>query len=442
MIFRLPDGKIILETYVMKNILELSPREQIVMIMHRMYEQGLTSLSGGNLSIFDKEDNFWITPASVDKGNLQSEDIVVFNKNGEFKGKHRPSTEYPFHWGIYKKRPDIFAVVHAHSPALIAFSIAGKVPDTHITPVSFQNCGEIGFAEYASPGSQELGSTIADVFAKGFNIVILENHGVVTGGSDLISAYEFMETLEYTARTLLFAKSLGQVQRIESIDLLNSWMNPVFSTQVDSIEMETSILEESKLTLAKIVQRAYKQHLMFSTSGSASLRLDAKTFLVTPYGLDRKWLNPEDLVVVQDQKRTTSHQPSRLVDLHRAIYKKHKDIESIMTSQSPYCTAFAITGTPIDTRSIPESYILLRHIERVSLAEAMQEPDRVANMISAQSPALMIENLGVLVTGSNIMQTFDRLEVAEFSARSLIEAKSLGGLKPLTDQEIERLNWL
>jgi len=442
MLFQSPDGKIILEIDAMKNISELSPREQIVMIMHRMYEQGLTSLSGGNLSIYDQDDNFWITPTSVDKGNLQSEDIVVFNKSGEFYGNHRPSTEYPFHWGIYKKRNDISAIVHAHSPALIAFSIAGKVPDTHITPVSYQNCGEIGFAEYASPGSQELGSTIADVFANGFNIVILENHGVVTGGPDLISAYEYMETLEYTARTLLYAKSLGPVHRIESQDVLNAWMNPVFSTQVDSIAIAPSLLSESKLTLAKIVQRAYKQHLMFSTSGSASLRLDAKTFLVTPYGLDRKWLDPEDLVVVQDQKRTTSHQPSRLVDLHRAIYKKHKDVDSIMTSQSPYCTAFAITGTSIDTRSIPESYILLRHIERVSLAEAMQEPERVANLISAQSPALMIENLGVLVTGANILQTFDRLEVAEFSARSLIEAKSLGGLKPLTDQEIERLNWL
>jgi len=442
MLFQSPDGKIILEIDAMKNISELSPREQIVMIMHRMYEQGLTSLSGGNLSIYDQDDNFWITPTSVDKGNLQSEDIVVFNKIGEFYGNHRPSTEYPFHWGIYKKRDDISAIVHAHSPALIAFSIAGKVPDTHITPVSYQNCGEIGFAEYASPGSQELGSTIADVFANGFNIVILENHGVVTGGPDLISAYEYMETLEYTARTLLYAKSLGPVHRIESQDVLNAWMNPVFSTQVDSIAIEPSLLAESKLTLAKVVQRAYKQHLMFSTSGSASLRLDAKTFLVTPYGLDRKWLDPEDLVVVQDQKRTTSHQPSRLVDLHRAIYKKHKDVDSIMTSQSPYCTAFAITGTSIDTRSIPESYILLRHIERVSLAEAMQEPERVANLISTQSPALMIENLGVLVTGANILQTFDRLEVAEFSARSLIEAKSLGGLKPLTDQEIERLNWL
>jgi len=113
-----------------------------------------------------------------------------------------------------------------------------------------------------------------------------------------------------------------------------------------------------------------------------------------------------------------------------------------MTSQAPYSAAFAITGTNIDTRSIPESYILLRHIEKVSLADAMTQPEMVANMISPHSPAIMIENLGVLVTGPNLLQAYDRLEVAELSARSLIEAKALGGLKPLTDEEINRLNWL
>jgi L-fuculose-phosphate aldolase len=426
----------------MKSFNHLLPEKQIVMIMHRMYQHGLTSLSGGNLSIYDQNDNFWITPTAVDKGNLKTEDIVVFNKKGEFKGNFRPSSEYPFHWAIYKKRNDISAIVHAHSPALIAFSIAGKVPNSRITPVSYQNCGEIGFAEYASPGSQQLAASIAEVFAKGYNIVILENHGVVTGGLNLITAFEHMETLEYTARTLLNANSLGKVHYIESQELLDSWMNPVFSTQVDSIDVDSQKLQASKKLLVRITHRAYRQHLMFSTSGSASMRLDSDTFLVTPYGLDRQWLDEDDLVVIQDQRRTTGHQPSRLVNLHRAIYQKHRDIEAIMTSQSPYSTAFAITDANIDTRSIPESYILLRHIGRVSLADAMQNPEMVANMISPQSPAIMIENLGVLVTGPNLLQAYDRLEVTEFSARSLIEAKSLGGLKPLTDEEVKRLAFL
>ncbi|OJX38830.1 MAG: hypothetical protein BGO78_11445 [Chloroflexi bacterium 44-23] len=426
----------------MTDINKIPARDQIVCIMKRMYQQKLTSLSGGNLSIYDAENNFWITPTAVDKGNLTSDDIVMFNERGEFSGNQRPSSEYPFHWGIYKKRNDICAIVHAHSPALIAFSIAGKVPNPRITPVSFQTCGEIGFAEYASPGSQELGYAIAEVFGRGFNIVILENHGVVSAGMNLIKAYERMETLEYTARTLIYAKSLGEVKWLQPGSTLESWMNPVFTGEMVPIQDASQDTSDIKKLLAKIVRRAYRQHLMVSTSGSASARLNRNDFVITPYGVDRNWLEADDLVIIQKQTRQSNNAPSRLVELHRAIYKKHKDVESIMTSQAPYVTAFAVTGTPIDTRSIPESYMLLRTIPQVSLADALQQPEEVAGLISRQSPALLIENLGILVTGENILHAFDRLEVVEFSARSLIEAKALGGLKPIDDQEIARLNFM
>ena len=181
----------------------LNPRDQIVNIMDRIYRQGLTSLSGGNISIFDEKENIWITPTAVDKGNLQPDDIVRFDASGEYFGDQRPSSEYPFHWAIYKTRSDIKAIVHAHSPALIAFSIAGKVPDTSILPISMEVCGDIGYAPYASPGSQRLGELIAAKFKNGHNVVILENHGIVAGGPDLITAFQRIETLEYTARTLI-----------------------------------------------------------------------------------------------------------------------------------------------------------------------------------------------------------------------------------------------
>ena len=426
----------------MADLTKIPARELIVCIMKRMYQQKLTSLSGGNISIYDSQNNFWITPTAVDKGNLTAEDIVMFNKNGEFSGSQRPSSEYPFHWGIYKKRSDISAIVHAHSPALIAFSIAGKVPNPRITPVSFQNCGEIGFAAYASPGSQELGTAIAEVFARGFNIVILENHGVVSAAQDLMGAYERMETLEYTARTLIYAKSLGEVKWLQPGPILDAWINPVLSDAISATQDTSPEAEDVRKLLARIVRRAYRQHLMFSTSGSASARINHTDFVVTPYGIDRNWLDPQEMVMIQQETRQGNHAPSRLVELHRAIYQKHKNVGSIMTSQAPYVTAFAVTGTVIDTRSIPESYMLLRQIPHVSLADALQQPQDVAAMISSQSPAILIENLGILVTGDNILQAYDRLEVAEFSARSLIEAKALGGLKPIDDVELARLNYL
>ncbi len=206
-----------------------------------------------------------------------------------------------------------------------------------------ENCGQIGFAEYASPGSQELGTTISDVFARGINTVILENHGVVSGAADLMSAYEQMETLEYTARTLIYSKSLGEVKWLQAGAVLDAWMHPVFSGELSEFALQPDGVSEARTHLAEIVRRAYRQHLMFSTSGSASTRLSADSFLVTPYGTDRNWLEPEDLVIIQNQSRQSNNPPTRLLELHRAIYHQHKNVGAVMTSQAPYLTAFAVT---------------------------------------------------------------------------------------------------
>ena len=418
-----------------------TPREQIVHIMQRIYDQGLTSLSGGNLSIYDEQDNFWITPTAIDKGNLSPDDIAHFNKNGEFNGKHRPSSEYPFHWAIYKQRKDIRAIVHTHAPALIAFSVAGKVPNQRISPVFMEICGEIGFAPYAPPGSQRLGEIIAKKFAEGFNIVILENHGVVAGGPDLTTAYQRMETLEFAARTAIQAHHLGKLKLVEDESLFSLWKDPQRLKNLDNIPNNSDVTEKRN-KLIEIIHRANKHHLMFSTSGSASIRVNNRDFLVTPHAKDRMLLEAKDLVYVSGSQQNVEKTASRMMRLHREIYKQHKDVNAIMTAQSPYATAFAITGTKLDTRFIPESYMLLREIQQLTLAESIQDPKKVAERISKESPALMMENLGMLVTGENILKAYDRLEVCELNARSIIEAQIIGGSIPIEENEINRLNWL
>ena len=167
----------------------LHPAEQIVMIMERIYKYGMTTTSGGNLSIRDDHGDIWISPAGIDKGTLTRKDIVCVKKDGTIEGIHRPSSEFPFHKHLFDVRPDIKAVLHAHSPALVAFSIVRKIPDTHLIPNVNQVCGEVGIAEYGLPGSDELGDKIAKVFAQGYNTVILENHGVCVGGQSLFKAF-------------------------------------------------------------------------------------------------------------------------------------------------------------------------------------------------------------------------------------------------------------
>ena len=104
----------------------LHPAEQLVMIMDRIYDYGMTTTSGGNLSILDDNGDIWITPSGIDKGSLTPKDIICVKPDGTIEGIHKPSVELPFHIKIYQKRPDIKAIIHAHPPALVAFSIVRK----------------------------------------------------------------------------------------------------------------------------------------------------------------------------------------------------------------------------------------------------------------------------------------------------------------------------
>ena len=101
----------------------LHPADQIVMIMNRIYHNGMTTMSGGNLSIMDDDGVMWISPSGIDKGSLRREDIMRVLPDGSIEGRHKPSSEYPFHRAIYKARPDLKAVLHAHPPTLVAFSV-------------------------------------------------------------------------------------------------------------------------------------------------------------------------------------------------------------------------------------------------------------------------------------------------------------------------------
>ncbi|HPR30485.1 MAG TPA: class II aldolase/adducin family protein, partial [Prolixibacteraceae bacterium] len=140
----------------------MHPAVQITKIIGRIYRNGMTTTSGGNVSILDQNGDIWVTPSGIDKGTLRPSDIVCVKANGKTEGKHKPSSEFPFHKAIYETRPDIKAVIHAHPPALVSFSIVREIPDTNIIPQAKYICGPIGYAPYELPGSEALGQNIAD----------------------------------------------------------------------------------------------------------------------------------------------------------------------------------------------------------------------------------------------------------------------------------------
>jgi L-fuculose-phosphate aldolase len=420
------------------NFSMLPPRAQLVEMLTRIYHQGLTTTSGGNLSILDDNGDLWITPAGVDKGTLTAEDIVCVHADGRIEGRHRPSTEYPFHRMIYSARPDLRALVHAHPPALVSFSIVRKLPDTSINPQSRDICGRVGYAAYATPGSEQLGENIASAFSEGFNCVMLENHGVVTGGHDLVDAFQRFETLEFCAQINLHASSLGSFRTLNKQEIDLFYARDMHLNEFD-VQHHSSQELELRQNICEFVHRAYLRRLMISTGGTVSARVGNDRFLVTPYGVDRKYLQPEDIVLIADGKREAGKQPSRAVALHRAIYAEHPEINCVMTTQSPYATTYAISSRGFNTRLIPESYIVLRDMPIIPYGLHYTDPSAVARKLSYEVPIVLLQNDAVLATGSTILQAFDRVEVAEFSAQALISSLYIGELIPIEEHEIDDL---
>ena len=417
----------------------LHPKEQIVRIMYRIYNGKMTTLSGGNLSIKDHNGDIWITPAGIDKGKLIPNDIMCVKTNGDVVGQYKPSSELPFHISIYKKRPDIKAIVHAHPPALVSFSIVRSIPDTNIIPQAKRVCGKVGYALYALPGSNKLGDNIAETFEQGYNVVLLENHGVAIGGTDLLNAFHRLETLEFCARTIIQAKRVGDFTTLteEQISFFDHRQNDLPEFELTE---HSSLEREIRSQIVDIVHRACDRNLMISTEGVASVRFEGNDFLITPSGLGRRSIDIEDIVMIKEGKKEKGKNPSRSVLLHQTVYNNNPQINSIITAQSPNVTAYAISKNFFETRTIPESYVVLRDVPKIDFGVQYNNPGIIANSLSNSIHVLLIQNDCLLTTGRNILEAFDRLEVAEFSANSLITSKIIGECVKIDGNQIEELN--
>lgn len=416
----------------------LPPREQIAETLARIYRGGMTTTSGGNLSIRDESGAIWITPRGVDKGAMTAQDMVCIRPDGTHEGLHQASSEYPFHKAIYEQRPDLQAIIHAHPSALVSFSIVRKTPYTDIIAQAHKICGKVGYAPYAVPGTEALGQSIAQSFAEGFNAVIMENHGTVVGGTSLLEAYHHFESLEFCARTQLNATRIGQVKRLSEAQcaLVDHQEHRLpEQTRVEHPADERALRRE----ICNFVQRACQQGLMISTYGTMSARWQGNDFIITPTGVDRRYMQVDDLVQIKNGQREAGKLPSRSVLTHASIYRQHPHIQSIIVTQPPHALAFAISDQVFDTRTIPESYLLLKDVPRIPFDEHFGGNSPITQTLSATHPIVLIENDSILVTGKSVLDAFDRLEVAEFSARSIIDAKALGTIAPMGDEAIADL---
>ena len=414
----------------------LHPADQLVMIMDRIYQYGMTTTSGGNLSIRDRNGDIWITPSGIDKGSLTRQDIMRVTPSGEVFGPHKPSVELPFHRDIYKLRPDLNAILHAHPPTLVAFSLARRIPNTRLVPSVTAICGEVSMAKYEVPGSEKLGEYLSAEFAKGYNTVMMENHGVCCGASDLFHAFMAFETLDFCGRIEIDARKLGEPHELTPVQInmdsakAHPPLDAFVAHQVSSEECA------ARRDMCQLIHRAYDQRLFNSTQGTFSQRLSDGSFLITPYRKDRKYLEPEDMVRIKGGMCEAGKTPSRSALLHQAIYEKHPDIGSVIIAHPPAIMAFACTDATFDSRTIPESYIALRDVKRLPYAASSLDIDGTAATLSATTPVLIIDNQCVIVAGATLLNAFDKLEVLDYSAKAIIAARDIGPLVMITPEQV------
>lgn len=417
----------------------MHPAEQLALIIGRIYRSGLTTTSGGNLSIMDENGDMWITPAGVDKGSLTAADIMCVKADGTIVGRHRPSSEYPFHKAIYQIRPKMRAVIHAHPPGLVTFSVIHQIPNTSIIPQAHDVCGPIGFAKYDVPGSNALGESIAAEFQKNpeYKAVIMENHGVVLCGEDIGDAYQRFETLELCARTILNAKTLGEPNYLTPEQVL---MHEKYLPNFQHFMNVTHPSDERAIRteICRLVSRACDQRLMSSSYGTVSMRWKDNDFLITPSGIQRWDINEDDIVQIKDGMAEAGKKPSRASALHFEIYRRNPKVQAIVLTQCPSLMGFCTTDSEFNVRTIPESWIFLQDVPKFPFGIQYTDPVAVADAFKNRS-CVMLANDSVIVASDSLINAFDRLEVAEFSAKSLILAAPAGKLHPITDQEVEDL---
>jgi L-fuculose-phosphate aldolase len=200
----------------------LSLKKNIVEVGKRAYTHGYVASNDGNISARVDTKHILITPTSVSKGFMQTNDLIVVDMNGRVvSGKKKPSSEIQMHLQIYKERIDVNSVCHLHPPYATGFAVAGIPLDQYVLQEVVITLGTIPLVPYGTTGTEELYKPLLPLL-QNYDAFLLANHGALTVGTDIFNAYYKMETLEHTAQIIFIAKQLGNVNtlNVEQVEKL------------------------------------------------------------------------------------------------------------------------------------------------------------------------------------------------------------------------------
>ncbi|HXY51271.1 MAG TPA: class II aldolase/adducin family protein [Terriglobales bacterium] len=194
-------------------------REQIVRYGRMLHANGMVAATDGNLSVRLGPERILVTPTCMSKGAMRASDLVVVDMEGRpVAGRRKVSSEIAMHLLIYRLRPDVNGIVHAHPPTATGFAAAGMALNQPLVCEVVIGLGSIPLAKYGTPGTPELTEALEPLVPQ-YDALLMSNHGVVAYGGDLDQAYMKMETVEHFARIALVTHLLGRQQPLGETEL-------------------------------------------------------------------------------------------------------------------------------------------------------------------------------------------------------------------------------
>ncbi len=213
----------------------MSLKKEIVETCHRVYNQGLLAAYDGNLSVRIDDEKILITRSAVNKGSVTEKDILIIDNNGNLiEGKGKVTTEVKLHLKIYNCRKDINSVIHCHPLYSTAIASTREKFPNNIFPEVILTMGEIPICKYATPSTNGLAESL-DPYIDYANVFLLSNHGAVTTGKTLETAYYRMEKLEHISKTICIAESMGNLKKLSKENL-----NEIYSIAKETYGIEIS----------------------------------------------------------------------------------------------------------------------------------------------------------------------------------------------------------
>lgn len=424
------------------NVRMLHPADQICMVMKRIYDGDMTSLTGGNLSIMDEDGVIWMSPSSIDKGALTRDDIVQILPDGTVVGRHKPTSEFRIHQGILLGCRNVKAVIHAHAPALTTMSVIHETPDVRLGWPYFSAAERVGLVEYVLPGTQQLADRVVECFQAGNRAAVLKNHAAFLGSEiDLFDAFRRFEDLDYNARVQIQAWTIGNP-------------NPLAPEIYRDLTHRSGIVEEEReplwystcekqmrRELGSIAARGYRKKLFSGNQGVISARVEDDCFLISGAGKDNAYMEAEDWVRVAAGRYEKGKTPDLTVELHRQVYDKHAEVQSIIVASPVYAMTYAVTDAEFEIALCPESYGVLRSCTRYRYEELFTRLDEITDRLSLDNPFVIIENFGIILAGASPVLAFDKLEVAEYGAQSIHAAIIMDkAIQTMTREQLAELD--